>query len=294
MIIKTIKKIGLQCMLYKMISRIIPNDKNVTAACDRIGAYKYLKRYEYALDKNTDYVCDQKEFKQRIWICWLQGYENAPDIVKRCKESVLRYSSGCDVVVLDNDNIKEYIEVPDFIEEKHNKGIIHHTQYSDYIRVALLSKYGGIWIDSTALLTSPLPEYILKADLFCFKLPVEGRICASSWFISAKPNHPILNQMLSIFNEYWMNENKLVSYSMIHLCWYMVVNHNEHNKMMWEDVPYIDDVNCKLLQMDLFKKYSEERYQQIINLSSVHKLTYKFPEECKSIEGTFYCKLLGR
>lgn len=190
--------------------------------------------------------------------------------------------------MLDDSNISNYIDIPDYIVEKHQKGSIHHTQYSDYVRIALLAKHGGIWIDSTALLTDNIPDYILEADLFCFKVQLVGKVVASSWFIAAKPRNPIVLNVLELFNEYWKHEKRLISYSLIHLCWTMAVNANDSNRKLWESVPYFDDVNCKLLQMDLFSPYSETRFNQITKMSSIHKLTYKFDAIESQKEGTFY------
>lgn len=218
----------------------------------------------------------------------MQGFENAPLIVQKCRDTVLKYNSGCEVVLLDDSNIKNYIDIPDYIVEKHQKGIIHHTQYSDYVRISLLAEHGGIWIDSTAMLTNNLPDYILNADLFCFKLQPFGKVVASSWFIAAKPQNPIVLNVLQLLNVYWKHENRLISYSLIHLCWTMATTANETNRKLWDAVPYMDDVNCKLLQMDLFSPYSESRYNQITSMSSIHKLTYKFDPKYAQKKGTFY------
>ena len=48
--ISTIKRIGAKCIFYKLMSRIAPGDNEITSACDRIGAYRYLRRYRYVLD----------------------------------------------------------------------------------------------------------------------------------------------------------------------------------------------------------------------------------------------------
>ena len=48
--ISTIKRIGAKCTFYKLMSRIAPGDNEITSACDRIGAYRYLRRYRYVLD----------------------------------------------------------------------------------------------------------------------------------------------------------------------------------------------------------------------------------------------------
>lgn len=285
-----LKRIGLRGVAYKTIGRVFPNDEIVLSACARIGAYRYLKKYQYSIKPNTSSNVGQDDVpkKHNIWICWLQGFENAPEIVQKCRDSVLKFNTDCEVVLLDESNIKDYANIPDYIIEKHKKGIIPHAHYSDYARIAILAKYGGVWIDSTVLLTDEIPQYILNADLFCFKVQPLGKVVASNWFIAAKPMNPIVLNVLQLLADYWKHENKLISYSIFHLFWTMTVTANETNRKLWDSVPYMDDVNCKLLQMELFSPYSETRFKQIMNVSSIHKLTYKFEEKDVAKENTFY------
>ena len=72
----------------------------------------------------------------------------------------------------------------------------------------------------------------------------------------------------------------------------MIINHSSNNQKVWNSVPFIPDINSKLLQMDIFKEYSEDRFKQIKTLSTIHKLTYKIDEYKKQIPNTFYHKLI--
>ena len=54
----------------------------------------FLKTYDYA---HTDANYQKSKYSNCIWVCWWQGLENAPDIVKACIESIqkkCRKSSG--------------------------------------------------------------------------------------------------------------------------------------------------------------------------------------------------------
>lgn len=293
MLYKTIQKIGLKCTLLKLKSRLFPHDPVVTSACDRIGAYSYLQKYQYILDEAIDNTQSSlQNSNKKIWLFWQQGYEKAPLLVQKCKESVLLNKANCEVVVLDNSNIRNYIEIPSFIEEKHNRGIIPNAHFADYIRIALLEKYGGIWIDATTFLSDALPDFIVNADLFCFKDEIIGKTCASNWFIAGSPKHPFFIQMKHLLESYWKNENRLVSYSIFHLFWFMIIQHNTTFQNIWNAVPYFPDTNCKILQKEMFNTFSESRYGQIRNLSSIHKLTYKFSEDRAQIQNTFYHKII--
>ena len=52
--------------------------------------------------------------------------------------------------------------------DKFINNIFSITHFSDIIRMALLSKYGGYWIDSTYLVTSPLTK--VNTSFFTLKL----------------------------------------------------------------------------------------------------------------------------
>ena len=88
-----------------------------------------------------------------MWWCWFQGEENAPDLCKKCLESLRKYLKDREIIVITEKNMYDYIDFPDFIKEKYNKGIITRTHLSDLLRIQLLIKYGGTWIDSTVLFT---------------------------------------------------------------------------------------------------------------------------------------------
>ena len=104
---------------------------------------KYLKRYLHILngiDKNPAY----SEEERNIWVCWFQGEAQAPEIVKRCLESIRQNANGCKVVLIDNENIKKYADIPDYIFEKRRKRLITPMQFSDILRATLLADRGGV------------------------------------------------------------------------------------------------------------------------------------------------------
>ena len=54
------------------------------------------------------------------------------------------------------------------VMEKWEKGIITHTHMTDLLRLELLIKYGGMWIDATVLCTAKeeeIPCYFFDSDL---------------------------------------------------------------------------------------------------------------------------------
>lgn len=83
-----------------------------------------------------------------IWVFWWQGELAMPPVIKECYKSILRNCNGRTVVLLDQNNFKDYITLPDYILRKFYEGVISKTHFSDILRVGLLKEYGGMWIDA--------------------------------------------------------------------------------------------------------------------------------------------------
>lgn len=258
------------------------------------SAISYFEKYAYVLNdikiQNTS-----NKYPNKIWQLWLQGKEQMPPIVKKCHESIKKYY-GDRVILLDKNSLKDYIELPDYIEKKYQQGKISHANYSDMIRLSLLAKYGGCWIDSTTYLTGYIPEDILNADFFTFKSAQSEHLkdintieqfkifsnhinkiidIESPYFISSKSGNILINAVLNLFFEYWKHENKLVDYLMIDKMFAIAVLSNSECKKCFQTMPKYYLENVLMLQHALFEKYDENLFNNIKKLSSVHKLTHK-------------------
>lgn len=250
-------------------------------------AFKKLKnKYKYILDEApTEYVLDDNNSKI-IWVCWFQGIENAPLLVKRCYQSLIKNMPGFEIRVIDEKNMLNYVDIPDYIIEKWKNGIISSAHFSDVLRVELLVKYGGVWIDATVLCTNnDLSKYIINSPIFVFKSVMRGSdtISASNWLISSKPNNPILVLMQRLLNEYWKKENIAINYYMFHLFFTMAI---EKYPEIWSELPTFNNVNPHILVNELNNNFCKNRYEEIDKISSFHKLNYKlnYNEEAN----TFY------
>lgn len=185
---------------------------------------KYLGRYDYAWKKH-DYqkLKDEKNNKNDttiVWTMWLQGEANAPELIRICIDSIKSHCNNCKVIVLDDSNMGEYVNIPEYVKEKYNKGYITKTHLSDIIRLLVLKKYGGCWIDSTVFLSDKKNEVelnisdVLKRDFFMIKAPLtlNGFRISSSWLIRAKCGDPIIEATTNLLLEYWKYEKYLRAY----------------------------------------------------------------------------------
>ena len=78
----------------------------------------------------------------KVWFFWMQGIEEAPNVVKVCLESLKKNLTDREIVVLDSSNIRDYVDMPEFFIAKYEKGIISQTKFSNLLRLELLIKYG--------------------------------------------------------------------------------------------------------------------------------------------------------
>lgn len=95
---------------------------------------------------------------KNIFICWFQGVDNAPDIVKNCIASWKYYNNDWNIILLDNTNIIHYVNLNNYVNTQDKN--INPTALSDIIRIILLKKYGGLWVDATTFCNKPLNEWL--------------------------------------------------------------------------------------------------------------------------------------
>lgn len=254
--------------------------------------YSFLKsRYSSFLKKYETKINSVHEYSDTVWWCWFQGEENAPDVAKACLESVRKNMSGKQVIVITEKNMYDYVSMPDFIIEKYKKGIISKTHFSDLLRLELLIRHGGLWIDSTVLCTGN-PCYAFNTPLFAFKTNEKNdpATAAQSWFMSSEKNNPILVLARDLHYEYWKHHNFQIHYFIFYFFLKLAA---EKYSEQWKAMPFFSDVPPHILQRELFTQYTEERMAQLERMSDIHKLTYKFKDEASlEKQGTFYEKIM--
>lgn len=245
--------------------------KDAKAASKKFKVYKSLLRY-----KNSTDISLPEKFKDEkiIWSLWLQGEENAPDVVKACLDSHKKIC-GYTSIVLTEETIQDYITLPVYIWDKYRGGQIGNAHFSDIVRVELLLRYGGIWCDATCYYSGngDLPSYIEDSEMFVFKNLMSGTdtIVASNWFIKGNGNSAILQMVRNILYEYWKDKKRATHYFIFHFFFKMAT---EMYPIEWEQVPSVNNVTPHELQLEMNKMFDKNRWNYLCASSSFHKLTY--------------------
>lgn len=251
---------------------------------------KLEKKYKSTLQEFDRNIVEKRhEPSNKIWICWFQGIDNAPDIVKICYQSVLKYNPDKDVIVITKDNFSDYVDFPEYILEKWKKGIITHTHMADLLRLELLIKYGGMWLDSTVLCTGTPQRYFFESDLFFFQRLKPGKDgnanYISSWLLEAKTNNRILMATRELCYAYWKENNFMWDYFLLHDFMSISLDFYQGD---WKKVVPRDNATPHILLLRLFEPYDEMMWYAIKEQTPFHKLTYKFDKASEEKEGTFY------
>ena len=276
---------------FGLVNNIMISVKRKTGNTKSI---EYASKHAYILDDIKKIETSDK-YPNKIWQLWFQGKDSVPPIIKKCTETVEKFH-GDRVIFLDNKNLFDYVELPDYIIDKHKKGIITYANLSDMIRMYLLAKYGGTWVDSTIYLTDKIPDTILNSEFFSFKTfqtnLLEGMngiedykmYCnffnypfslESSFFIHSKSGNELINGMLNLFFEYWKHENSLCDYLLIDRFFALAVLYNENFKEQFLNMPYYSVENVHLMQEALLEKFDQKLFDQISAITPIHKLTHK-------------------
>ena len=288
LIVKIIKRISFyyiyikSSILYIFYKKYFLEIKKIKG---REKAYIYLKNKYSKFLNNLPIYENTNQFSNYVWWCWLQGEENAPDLNKACLNSLRKNLKDRKIIVITEDNYKEYVDFPNYIIKKYQKGYITRTHFSDLLRTELLVKYGGTWIDSSVLCTSYDDNYFDK-NLFVFKSWMTGddSIVASSWFITSEKNNPILLTTKNLLYKYWKDHKFLIHYYVFHFMFNIAC---DKYKNQFDKIDKYSNLVNHILQFELLDEYTDKRYKQITNMTSVHKLTQKI-DFSKCNGNTFY------
>lgn len=140
-----------------------------------------------------------------IWIFWYQGFYQAPDIVKMCAFSWRMRNPDFQINILDSSNLSQYLYIPDFINI--DRVDMDMVKFSDYLRLALLKKYGGIWVDAYLYCFQPITQW-LKISLSQQALFLENSFRSRlivSWFLASTPNNQLIDKWLEAYHNYFCN-----------------------------------------------------------------------------------------
>lgn len=154
-----------------------------------------------------------------------------------------------------------------------------YTHFSDIVRVCLLAKYGGAWIDSTCFCTGPIPPKVWKYEFYSCKtldmnLPVVANGKWVTWFLVTGKNHTILFEFCrDMLFEYWEKENVLIDYLYID---YVIAYAYEHFRDIKEVIDRVPENNLNRNEMMYRMSEKYEKNKLLYKEDDwIYKISYK-------------------
>lgn len=225
-----------------------------------------------------------------IYTLWLQGFDNAPFVIKKCLESWIFWNPTWKIVQLDENNLKEYIDLDEIIPNIKNK-TISRPSLSDIIRVSLLKKHGGLWIDATLFCMKPLddwlPTYAIK-NFFGFKLVMRNRRMAT-WFMYSDKDHYLIDKWYIQIQKYWANRDTKHNYFWVHEQFTILYKTDPRFRRLFGGIPNFraGGRGGPLFFLRKFLQDLNPNYKSIVDSGRIpfFKLTYKrdfdkYTEKC--------------
>lgn len=244
----------------------------------------YLKKYERNIGEKTFISFDGKKINPRvkvnktIWVCWYQGMDCAPSIVRKCIETIeMNKPEEFEVVYLTMENINEYVRFPEYIHKKTEDGKISLTHFSDLLRAELLYLYGGLWIDATVYCAEKIPEYMCSGEIFAFRWSLldHSVVSISSWWMYAVKGQKIIKDVRNILFEYWKYENSMCDYYLFHIIFSIAKDRNMINRSAFSEMIYANNSEPQVLFGKLEQQFDRKEWNIIRNKMPIQKLSYK-------------------
>lgn len=294
------------------VKMIAPEDfANADKRRDLLYQYVHLKmnpviqlfqneKQEHTLAQPFD-CKDTFEGKIPVWICWWQGENEMPEVVRLCVASIKRYIPEDKAVVrfITFENCMQYVTFTDTVIQKYQQGKISLTHLSDILRAELLYRYGGMWIDATYYVTSPINEEIFDKELYTLRFKkskwssdiTQGRWSGNCWVMF--PKQKLMQILMESLWYYWETEEKLVDYYLIDYILAVAVESFPDIREQLEKCDYYyGDVFA--LEAWMNQKMQPEYRKKIKEISGFYKLNRKSVYRQENIAGeqTVYGYLL--
>ena len=244
----------------------------------------YLKKYLYVLDILKKEIENKLEnlHSEHIWTMWLQ--DEIPEICDVCIKRIKEVYPTANVIT--ERNLNQFLEIPNYIWEKYKNGTMLPCHFSDFVRVCLLDKYGGTWIDATCFLTMKIPKYITRSEFFVLKNQEMNGI--SNYFLHSTTNNYLIKAIKIFLLEYWKKEETAINYFFFHYFLKLLIKNDKTAREIFDHTPISLNLNTKLMAKVLYKDFDQDIFDWFMQTSYLHKLSYKKNETIIISEKSLY------
>lgn len=253
------------------------------------GVSRYLDRYVPAFRAVAEDAPAAEE-QERIFSIWFQGEQAAPPIVQACWRSI-RANCTQPLVILDAQNILEWVSLPEQIVDKWRRGLIRPAHFADICRVDLLYRHGGVWLDATDFVTAPLPSWVMDSEFFMYRA---GSVLKGAYafvqncFIRARKGNYLIKCWREAILAYWAAEDSAVDYFVHQMLFRKAVEVNPLAAVRFESVPVREQDPTHVLWFQYAGKvFDPAAFDSITSRAVFQKTEYKSANATSPVPGSF-------
>lgn len=228
--------------------------------------------------------------QRRAFVYWAQGWDDVPAVVAACQAQIRSRHDSSEIEFVDDASLARWVEIPPEVRQKLAQRRAH---LSDVIRLELLSRHGGVWLDATCYPTRNVLDALDDVDgsgLFAFtRRP--GR--PANWLIAASPGNYVIEALRAGHLAFWERYDEPFHYYIFHHVFEALHLLDNRFREVWDAVPALSIDPPHAFQRVMREPFEAERFDRLLAGSWVHKLTYKHQAEHLT-EDTMLHALLSR
>lgn len=174
---------------------------------------------------------------------------NSKEIIKKCLLSWKVYNPSWEIVELNNNNLKNYLDLEKEIPNLY-KININNNCLSILIGILILEKYGGCYIDKTVFCNKPLDEWLneyYEKGFFGFFCPNKNKLIAN-WFLYSEKNNYIIKKWKDKILEYLNKNQKIDNYYWAQNLFSNLYKNNKKIKKIYDNIKKISTKDTHLIQ----------------------------------------------
>ena len=168
----------------------------------------------------------ESPFPKTIFFFWWDGFEAMPEVPRLCYRALQLFFPDYEILFLDKDNVTDYVEPTDIVYRRFLAKTVSVQNFSDYLRMTMIEKVGGYWVDSTLLFLRRFPLEELLADGRCFG-SAYGRnnrrwldlgpdfLTWNAFFVAGRKNSLVAKTFCECFREHYRRKKYPYFYFMV-------------------------------------------------------------------------------
>jgi len=243
----------------------------------------YFRRYLSAVAAMPVRKVVKDDKGEKIFSIWFQGEDSAPPLVQSCYRSVRRHCPQ-EFLILDDKALHDYTDLPGYIMDKFNAGLLRRAHLADIARVELLYRHGGYWMDATNFVVSEIPDFITDSDFFVFltgdnkiNLPkINTASFMQNCFIRSRKGAYLLDAWRAMIFEYWKGETRPFDYFMHQFLFRSLVENDPRAAAAFAKMPHVaQDWTHNLWRSHARDPFDKAKFDEMTSKAFFQKLAYR-------------------